>query len=201
MDLLLARRVDALILLYSRNLPDDYLRGIAATTPLIIIGSQVPGLEKQCVTVDNAAGGYMATRYLLGKGHRDIAHITGDLTNVDLIARREGYIKALFEYGITPNPELIIEGDFAEAAGVLAINRLLVAREQHPFSAIFAANDQMAYGARLALYQRQIDVPNDISIIGYDDLSHSAYMTPPLTTIRQPVYYMGLMSAQAILLP
>ena len=82
---------------------------------------------------------------------------------------------------------------------MLAVDKLLAVRREHPFSAVFVANDQMAHGVRLALYQRQINVPNDISLIGYDDLPSSGYMTPPLTTIRQPVYYMGLMAAQAVL--
>ncbi len=198
-DLLLARRVDALILVYSENLTDAYLHEIAEQLPVVIVGRQVPGLEKRSVFVDNAKGGYAATSYLINKGHTGIAHITGSIATRDAIARRDAYCQALTDYGIEVDPELIVEGDFSEASGALAMDRLLSIRDEHPFSAIFAANDQTAMGARLVLYNRQIQVPNDVSLIGYDDLPSSEYLTPPLTTIRQPVYFMGLMATKAVL--
>jgi LacI family transcriptional regulator len=198
-NFLLSRRVDALILLYSNTLTDDYIRDIATETPLVVIGRLVPGLEKQCVYMHNFAGAYSATSYLINKGHQGIAHITGSMDTPDAIDRKAGYMQALIDHQIEPDPELIIEGDFAETSGQLAVDKLLSIRDAHPFSAIFAANDQTAMGVRLALYHRQIDVPNDISLMGYDDLSSSQYMTPPLTTVRQPVYYMGLMAAKAVL--
>jgi LacI family transcriptional regulator len=198
-NFLLSRRVDALILLYSNTLTDDYIREIAVETPVVVIGRLVPGLEKQCVYMHNFAGAYSATSYLINKGHQGIAHITGSLDTPDAIDRKAGYVQALIDHQIEPDPELIIEGDFAETSGQMAVDKLLSIRDAHPFSAIFAANDQTAMGVRLALYHRQIDVPNDISLMGYDDLSSSQYMTPPLTTVRQPVYYMGLMAAKAIL--
>jgi len=198
-DLLLARRVDALILLYSLDLPDDYIQELAKTVPLIVIGRQVPGLEKWCVVVNNVSGGYLATSTLISKGHTRIAHVSGQLTVRDAVDRLHGYRQALTDHHLPLDPMLIVEGDFSESSGVLAVDKLLAIRNEHPFSAIFVANDQMAQGVRLALYHRQIKVPSDISLIGYDDMPGSEYMTPPLTTIRQPVYYMGLMAVQAIL--
>jgi LacI family transcriptional regulator len=199
LDMLLTRRVDALILLYSMRLTDEYIQEIAEHTPVIIVGRQVSALGKNCVCVNNQAGAYAATSYLINKGHTGIAHITGDQTMPDGISRQAGYVQALIDHGIEVDPELIIEGDFTESSGALGVDRLLSIRESHPFSAIFAGNDQTALGARLALFHRQIDVPGDISLIGFDDISSSQYMTPPLTTIRQPVYYMGLMAAKAVL--
>jgi LacI family transcriptional regulator len=90
----------------------------------------------------------------------------------------------------------VVEGDFSESGGLLAVERLLESG-QH-FSAIFAANDLTAYGARLALYRRGIRVPEDISVIGFDDLHSSMYTTPPLTTVRQPLYDVGRCLGQAI---
>jgi LacI family transcriptional regulator len=196
-EMLLARRVDALILLYTTSLTDEYVCELAESTPTVVIGRRVTGLEKQCVYVDNIAGAHMATSYLIKKGHTRIAHITGP-NIVDSHDRRRGYLKALEDYGIEVDPALIVDGDFTESSGALAVDILLARRARHPFSAIFVANDQMALGVRLVLYQRQIDVPSDISLIGYDDLSTSQYLTPPLTTIRQPAYYMGRVAAQAL---
>ncbi len=201
-DLLLARRVDGIILQAPQArqaINHEYLRELAHELPLILIGAQIPGLEKQCVGVNNFAGGYLATSHLIEKGHRIIAHITGRLAVEDSIQRRDGYSQALRDHGLSVIPELIVEGDFGEASGSQAIELLTARREAHPFSAIFAANDQSAVGARLALYYRGISVPEDVSLIGFDDLPGSQYMIPPLSTIRQPVFYMGLVASQAML--
>ena len=197
LDRLLSRRVDALIILYSTQLTDEYMREVAQHTPMIVVGRLVPGLEPYCVYLNNQAGAYTATSYLISKGHTKIAHITGSLYALDGIARREGYIQALSDHGIEVDPDLIVEGDFSESSGVLGVDSLLAKRGLHPFTAIFVGNDQSALGARLALYQRQIDVPVDISLMGFDDVGGVQYMTPPLTTIRQPLYYVGLMAAKS----
>jgi LacI family transcriptional regulator len=92
---------------------------------------------------------------------------------------------------------LVAYGDFHEASGLLALNQLLETRQS--FTALFVANDQMAYGARLALHNKSIRVPEDVSLIGFDDLPGSLYTTPPLTTVRQPVYDMGRIAGEAML--
>nr|HRC74686.1 substrate-binding domain-containing protein [Kouleothrix sp.] len=102
----------------------------------------------------------------------------------------------LADAGLPAEPQLVVEGDFAEQSGLLAMQALLARAAR--FTAIFVANDQMAYGARLALYRYGIRVPDDISIIGFDDQVGSAYTTPPLTTVRQPTQAMGRAAAQAI---
>src|SRR5262249_50675029 len=147
----------------------------------------------------NFKGAYLATSYLIEKGHRSIAHISGQLTVADAVERRDGYCKALIDHGLEVNAELIVEGDFSESSGLLGAEKLLSRRKKHPFTAIFAANDKMAMTARLVLYNRDIAVPEEISILGFDDISASQYMVPPLTTMRQPAYYMGLAAAQAVL--
>ena len=92
---------------------------------------------------------------------------------------------------------MIVEGNLLQQSGVIAVERLLMGKR--PFSAIFSANDQMAYGARLALYRRGIRVPDDISIAGFDDQPDSAFMTPPLTTVQQPAVELGKTAAITIL--
>jgi LacI family transcriptional regulator len=198
LESLRARRVGGLILQAGNELSDDYLRDLAGQTPLIIIGRIVPGLEKQCMVIDNVLGGYIATSYLISQGHTRIAHIGGRPDSLDAAPREQGYRQALIDHGLTPDPALIVPGDYSEEGGMIAARKLLPLWQQARFSAIFAANDQTAIGARLALYQEQIAVPEAISFVGFDDWLGARYMTPPLTTVRQPAYDMGLIAAQAM---
>ncbi len=196
LDLLLQRRVDALIVL-NGVLPQDRLQAVAdQQLPLIIVGRQVAGLEASCLLVENVAGARAATEHLLALGHRHIAHITGLLSQRDALERRAGYWTTLQAAGCA-DPALIVEGDFEEESGVRAVEHLLA--QGRPFSAIFAANDQLAYGARLALYRAGRRVPEDVSLVGFDDQLSSRYTTPPLTTVRQPIFDMGFAAAQAVL--
>ena len=195
-DLLLSRRVDALVLLWS-GLADDHLLDISQTTPLVLVGRILTGLEDQCIRVSNTLGGYQLTRHLLERGHSRIAHITGDLKQIDGRERLEGYKQALKEFGIELDQRLIVEGNFDEQSGVFGAGALL-ARGVH-FTALFAGNDQVAMGARLGLFRQGIRVPDDVSIVGFDDQPSSAYVVPPLTTVRQPATNMGKLAAQLAL--
>jgi LacI family transcriptional regulator len=193
---LLARRVDGLIVLGGCS-SEEALGQVGHQAPLIIIGRNLPSLADQCLPLDDFNGAYQATQHLVEQGHRRIAHITGILSHQDALERRAGYEQALADAGLELDRDLIIEGDFLEQSGMLAIEMLFT--RGRPFSAIFAANDQMAYGVLLALYRRGIRVPDDMSVIGFDDQRTSAYTTPPLTTIRQPAIEIGETAAQAIL--
>jgi LacI family transcriptional regulator len=194
LHIFLDRSVDGLIVLGGVT-PVDILVEIARSTPLIVIGRDIP--ELHYISLNDFEGAYKATQHLIEMGHNRIVHITGLLNHQDSLDRREGYLKALIDAGITPDPELIVIGDFAEASGLLAVEMLLM--RGRPFSAIFAANDQMAYGARLGLYRRGIRVPDDISIVGYDDQTPSAYIVPPLTTVFPPTVDIGVAAARGLL--
>jgi LacI family transcriptional regulator len=196
MQMLLDRSVDGLILLGGCS-SEEALRQFNKQVPLIIVGRNLPSLDNQCLLLDDFKGAYKATQYLIEQGHQRIAHITGILSHEDAVERRKGYEQALVDAGLEPDPELIIEGNFLEQSGVLATEILFT--RSRTFSAIFTANDQIAYGVLLALYRRGIRVPDDISIIGFDDQRTSAYTAPPLTTIRQPAIEIGETAAQAIL--
>jgi LacI family transcriptional regulator len=196
LELLVARQVDALIIL-GGLVADDYLRDLAQSIPLVMVGRSVVGLEEHCLRVDDERGAVQATRYLLDLGHRRIVHITGALSHQDARDRRAGYCRALEEAGVPIDPQLLIDGDYTELSGLLAIQALL--SRGTLFTAIFSANDQMAYGARLALYRRGIRVPEDISLVGFDGLTSSDYTIPPLTTMRQPTLDMGIAAARAAL--
>ncbi|MEZ4709846.1 MAG: substrate-binding domain-containing protein [Caldilineaceae bacterium] len=195
-QVLMSRRIDGLIVL-GGNSPVEYLRQIGQDMPLVVVARHVAELAAQCLTIDDFQGAYEATRYLLEMGHRNIAHITGLLTHSDAQDRHHGYRQALIDAGIEPEPELIIEGNFLEQSGVMAVEMLL--SRSRTFSAIFAANDQMAYGARLALFRRGLRVPDDVSLVGFDDQPTSAYMIPPLTTVHVPASELGAAASRVLL--
>lgn len=195
LNMFMHHQVDGLIILNGHT-PDDVLIEIAQEIPVIIIGRNIPEIENQCMPFDDFEAAKNATQYLIEAGHRRIAHITGLMNHEDAAERRDGYIAALEEAGLELSPELIIEGDFTEPSGMMAIEMLLM--RGHVFSAVFAANDQMAFGARLALYRRGLRVPEDVSLIGFDDQVPSAYMVPPLTTIRRPPLEIGETAGKAL---
>jgi len=195
-QMFIKRQVDGLIIL-NGNSPDDFLNDISRQVPLIVIGRKIKGIEKKCVAFDDFDAAFKATKYLIEMGHRRIAHITGLPNHKDANERRDGYFAALREADIIPDPNLVVEGDFTEPSGMLAIEMLLM--RGHMFSAIFAANDQMAYGARLALYRRDLRVPQDVSIVGFDDQAPSAYMIPPLTSISRPPLEIGEATSVALI--
>lgn len=189
-------RIDGLIIM-GGHLEGDSLSAIAESMPIISIGRTIPGFEHHCVLIDNHQGAKNIIHYLFELGHRRIAHISGPADHADALERLKGYHDAHKEFGIEVDERLIVQGDFQEASGSLAIATLLETRAN--FTAIFASNDQMAYGARLALYRRGIRVPEEISLVGFDDTRTSEYMMPPLTTVRQPMYELGLLAAQSLL--
>ena len=190
------RQVDGLILLDGHS-PEADIQKIARKIPIIIVGREIPGLLSQCVPFDDFEAAYRATKFLIESGHRQIAHIAGMKEHEDAIKRRDGYLAALTDAGIPVYDELIIDGDFTEPSGVMAAEMLLM--RGNLFSAIFAANDQMAYGARLALYRRGIRVPEDVSLVGFDDQAPSAYMVPPLSTIRRTPLEIGEAVGEALI--
>jgi LacI family transcriptional regulator len=196
LDVLLGRQIDGLIIL-GGQLPDERLLAVAAQLPIILVGRTAAGLEERSLQIDNYQGAYAAVRYLLQIGHTRIAHITGKMAQPDAQARYAGYCAALEEAGVGVAPQLIVEGTFQEQGGIRAVDTLL--ERGVPVSAIFAANDSMAHGARLALFRHGVRVPEDMSLVGFDDQSNSAYCIPPLTTVRQPALEMGASAAAAML--
>ena len=194
------RRVDGLIFI-GGQLEEAFLKEVAQNTPLIVVARELTSLDANCIYADNFQAAYEVTSHLISKGHRNIAHITAKMHYQDSVSditqRLGGYSQALQDAGLTPEPHLIVEGDLRQQSGALAVEMLLM--QQTPFSAIFAANDQMAFGARLALYRRGFRVPDDVSLVGFDNESTSAFMIPPLTTVQQPSEDMGRAAATAVL--
>lgn len=196
LKLLASRRVDGLIIL-TGNIADSEVLAAAQHRPVVITERQLEGPNLRSITLDQKRGGYMATQHLLALGHTRIAHLAGAEDRPDAHQRYLGYLQAHEEAGVVPNPRCVVRGNFTDQSGYLAAQKLLDSGE--PFTAIFCANDESAVGARLALYQRGIRVPEDVSLVGFDDLPLCSYTTPPLTSVRQPVYEVGLYAAHTLL--
>lgn len=193
---LVGRRVDGMVLI-GGGVPSDEISRQCSGLPTVIVARNLPSDRHHCIYMDNVSGGYLATRYLLQQGHRQVAIIRGLEHHPDAVDRFAGYQQAFNEAGLTPDPRLIVDGDFSAESGIRAVNELL--SRDLAFTAIFAANDLSAFGARLALDQRGMQVPRDVSLLGFDDQLESAYVTPPLTTVRQPAREMGRQASEAIL--
>lgn len=142
-------------------------------------------------------GGYTATEFLISQGHRRIGIITGPLHLTTSRARLAGYREALERAGIPIDPALICEGNYLLGDGVKQTYALL--DQPDPPTAIFAGNDAQAAGVYRVLYQRNIRIPDEMSVIGFDDVMYTAQMSPPLTTIHQPLTEMGKMAANMLL--
>ncbi len=196
LKLLTSRRVDGLIIL-TGNIANSEVLAVAQQQPVVITERKLEGPNVRSIHLDQKRGGYLATQHLLALGHTRIAHLTGVEDRSDAQQRYLGYLQAHEEAGVTPNPRCVVRGNFTDRGGYLAAQQLLDRGE--PFTAIFCANDESALGARLALYQRGIRVPEDVSLVGFDDLPLCNYMTPPLTSVHQPVYEVGLYAAHTLL--
>jgi DNA-binding LacI/PurR family transcriptional regulator len=191
------RRVDGILVVGSR-VGSVYIPVLSEMKiPIVLINSQHPGEFIYSVTIDNAGGGRAATRFLIQLGHKRIAYI-GDRAGAQCTTTRlAGYQQALEKAGIPFRPELIARGDSSPEGGLQVTEQLLSLA--HPPTAIFCYNDMMAVGALNAVHQRRLRVPEDISIIGFDDVAIASYTFPPLTTVRQPKHEMGRMATEILL--
>jgi LacI family transcriptional regulator len=189
------RKVDGIIVLTGK-LADETLVAMAQRVPVVVTGRRLtaPGLFS--IDFDNTEGASLAVRHLHALGHRRVAFISGPLDHPDAAQRLHGYQSEAGLKGMAVEPDLVVVSDYQESGGFRAMNSLLAAGVH--FTAVIAANDQMAYGARLALHRAGLRVPEDVSLIGFDDLPHSAFTLPPLTSVRQSVYEIGVSAAKAM---
>lgn len=195
-EYLLKSNVDGIIVV-TGNLKEELILNTAKLLPVVVVGHQIDAKNIRSINLDHIFGGYLATLHLLQLGHVNIAHIKGLQSQPDAEARYIGYQQALQAYDIEVNERLVKQGDFGSELGYAQALELI--ESQVHFSALFAANDQTAYGAIKALQDYGYRVPEDISVIGFDDLNVSKYFTPALTTLRQPIEEMGAVCAHSIL--
>lgn len=188
---------DGMLIVLPRH-PEGYLKTLRQKKfPYVLIDHQGIDERGPAVGATNRAGGYDAARYLLALGHRRIGFITG---SPDLGCSRErldGYRAALLDHGVVVDETLILEGNFQQPRGYAAASELMDL--QNPPTAIIASNDVMAFGVMEAARERGKKIPDDMSIIGFDDIPQAAQVHPPLTTVRQPLEEMGRRAAQMLL--
>jgi len=189
--------VDAVVAQSTYDAPAEALSALEAPVPIVAV--QVGGAEdRPAVGVDQVAGARLATRHLLGLGHRTVHHVTGPADSKEARSRIEGWRAELAAAGAPP-PQTV-GGDWTAASGHAA-GRLLLERMDggEEVTAVFAANDQMALGILAALHEAGLKIPDQVSVVGFDDLPESPYFFPPLTTVRQDFAELGRRGVRLVL--
>ena len=195
-SLLRAQHADGLVVSGPRIDDPALLELVRDGFPVVLQGS-LPGVSVTSVDVDNVAGARDATEHLIGLGHRRIACITNaPLVYTAARERLDGYEAAMEAAGLAIDPELIAEGDFDAASGHRAMAALLA---KSTIDAAFVASDVVALGAFGALREAGYRVPDDVSIVGFDDIPLAAFFDPPLTTVRLPAFELGQAAGRALL--
>jgi LacI family transcriptional regulator len=193
-----ARASDGVILVTSALEPMLHQELRILGVPLVVVDpAGSPALDVPTVGAANWAGGMAATEHLLSLGHRRIGLIAGPPRLLCSRARFDGYRAALEGAGLTVDDSLVVPGDFHPESGFAGCTTLLDLPE--PPTAVFAASDQMALGAIEALRRRGLRVPEDMSVVGFDDLPEVRWSAPPLTTVRQPLADMGKLAVRTVL--
>ena len=194
-ELAIDRRVDGVIVI-SPYL-DERRVVLPEGIPAVLMAGRPRDDVKQIVLLDNRDGAGQAARHLLGLGHRRIGQITGPRAEDCVQERDLGFRDALTATGVQPDPTLIVEGDWSATSGYELL-KLLVTREPN-LTAIFAHNDRMAVGAIRAACDLELRVPQDISVVGFDDMPLASYFDPPLTTVRQDTFAIGQACASLVI--
>ncbi|MEC4727537.1 substrate-binding domain-containing protein [Shewanella sp. D64] len=191
MSMLSQRRVDGMLMMSSdaRQLPVSSY----GTMPMVMMDSGPERAGYDRILDDSEQGGYMATKHLLAAGHRSIGLLAGPLEKSNSQNRIAGYRRAMAEANADVDEGWIQSGEFTYEGGVTAMTELL--KQQKTVTAVFASNDLMAMGAIRVAGEHGLTIPQDLSMIGYDDIPGAKYFNPPLTTMRQPL---ELMAEQAI---
>ena len=195
---LLSTRTDGMIL-GTHFTTDDYIHQLYRDKfPFVLLGQTVPNLPINTVCPDNQAGAYQLTRHLIEQhDFRKVGFIAGPENQNHSRERLAGYRQALQEYGIAAQPEWIVSGNFDESSGYASAQQLLAL--PHPPQAIFAANDQMAIGALAAARTAGYSIPDDLAIVGFDDIPSAQYLQPPLTTVSLAIFDQGVKAMQQLL--
>jgi LacI family transcriptional regulator len=191
--------VDGLILAPITADSDDWAQFTSRRFGVVALERRSRGPFASSVSLDNVEGGRLAVTHLLERGHRDVAFVNGPRTVPWCADRREGVVTGLQQHGVDPREALVeVEvSDLTVAEGFRAVDTLLAGGARP--TAIMCANDMLALGASLALRERGIEVPADMALVGYDDVEFAAALAPPLTTVRQPSFEMGVAAARLLL--
>jgi LacI family transcriptional regulator len=190
------RHVDGLIMM--TNTPDDGTLAalIGKRRNVVLIDEDIPGVQVPRIFVENEIGAYKATRYLIDAGHEKIAYIGGPDGLYSVTERRKGYLRAMNEAGLKLRPEHMAGGSFAPDFSRKATLEFLKART--PPTAIFGSSDYIVIGIMQGLKQAGLPVPDQMSVVGFDDMPLTELFNPPLTAIRQPIEALGRQGFQVL---
>ena len=185
------------LIVFSTSLDDEELAAYLDSHPVaVLMNRYLPKYYKRCVYLDNAFGGRLAAQYLVDKGHTAIAMVTGPPEILEIRERSNGFLAALENHTERLKPVMTLSGDLIVEDGAKAIVKILDSKKV--ITAVFFHNDLMAIGALEKCHQMGVDIPGELSILGYDDFIESRHTYPPLTTIHQPIKKMGRAAAQLI---
>ncbi|ELU8564338.1 substrate-binding domain-containing protein [Vibrio parahaemolyticus] len=188
-NLLINSRCESLVV-HSKGMTDDELTTLANEIPgMVLINRIVPNIASRCIALDNHKGSYIATEHLLRNGHKHIGYICSSHDIEDARDRREGYLDALRDNDIEIREEYIEYGEPDETGGEQAMVNLMA--KNTPITAVATYNDYMAAGCMTLLQENGVRIPDDMSIIGFDDAHIARYIYPRLTTIRYPIQVMA----------
>jgi LacI family transcriptional regulator len=193
-----ARQVDGIIAATARRDHGLLDEVVAAGLQLVLVNRWLPGIPISSATADDRRGQRLAVEHLIELGHRMIAHIAGPLDYSTGFDRHEGFLAAMEEAGLHPDPDLIVVSEaFTESEGARLCGRLLDGGGD--FTAVAAANDLLALGCLDMFAERGVDCPGEISVVGFNDMPFAARFQPPLTTIHIPHYKIGSAAAELML--
>ncbi|RPI33877.1 MAG: LacI family transcriptional regulator [Chloroflexota bacterium] len=195
-DVLSKKQVDGIIFVAAGDQVDSLNFLLGEDIPVVLIDRDLPNIQIDAVLTDNQRGGYLATRHLIELGHKSIACIAGPSYITPSSERIVGYRMALEENGLAYDENLVLQGDYHPDSG-LQIAKNFLNRKPRP-TAIFALNDLMALGALRAAAELRFSVPDEIAIVGFDDIEFACYTNPPLTTIAQPKKETGIQAANML---
>jgi DNA-binding LacI/PurR family transcriptional regulator len=168
-----------------------------SSLPIVCLGPGMPSVPS--IIIDNSHGMRELVSHLVDfHACKKIAFVCGPAGNQDSEQRLNIFQEVLLEHGITPDPELIISGDFSRSSGAKAVHYLLD-HYGRSFDALIGANDDMALGALKAFQERHIRVPDEVLVVGFDDIEESCFSAPPLTTVQQPLYKMGARAVETLI--
>jgi LacI family transcriptional regulator len=188
-------RVDGLLLMSPEVALDGIIRDLPAQMPLVTVNATTKRFPP--VTIDNRGGSHTVVNHLAALGHKRIAFIGGPGGNADATERLRGYRESCDAQTIVCSPDLEFNGDFSESSGYAAALEILDLKPRP--TAIFAANDAMAIGAMFALRENGVDVPDDIALVGFDDIPIARYVTPRLTTVTVAISELGRRAFEILL--
>lgn len=198
LDFLINQGCEAIVAHVTRMSDADVLRYAAHTPAMVVINRYLPSIANRCIWLNNVSASQAATQMLIQHGHRNIACITTDLPIDDRKQRLEGYRTAMAHAGISVPGTWIISVPFNEQGGEMAAERILASG--HHFTAALTFNDVMAAGMMRTFRQHQMNLPEELSIVGFDDVALAKYLHPSLTTVHYPVEKMARRAANLALM-